>query len=112
MESEDEREVMDVLFRWVLGQKTCPGMQDQAVIRRILYHIAVALKEIYVLCPCEDDMMARLRQRVESGRDQYGWLNLATDGRDFFNEATAELLDACFYIAAAALKRQRQITAA
>lgn len=47
----------------------------------------------------EDELLvlARIAQRAEMGRRQYGDLHLADDPRNFRKESAEELVDACFY---------------
>ena len=56
-----------------------------------------------------DDELAILllvATRAWAGQARYGCLDLSGDPRDFRAEALEELADACFYLAAAILRRQ------
>jgi hypothetical protein len=48
-------------------------------------------------------VLCRIAERLAMGRHQYGPLQLATDRRDWREEAAQELLDGCVYLAALAL---------
>ena len=53
-------------------------------------------------------VLALLATRVSVGQARYGRLDLRRDRRDLRREAVDELADACFYLAAAALRRCRR----
>lgn len=57
------------------------------------------------MAPDEAEVVALVAERLAAGRRTYGALDLATDARDLRREASEELLDACVYLAADALKR-------
>ena len=59
--------------------------------------------ELYGLyCACSDDerrVLLRVARRLDMGRRQYGQLVLATDKRNFREEACQEALDMAAYLA-------------
>lgn len=55
------------------------------------------------------DAMLELLVKAERGRDKYGVLDIATDTRDFREEATAELLDCCWYLSTECARLRRQV---
>lgn len=44
-------------------------------------------------------VLDRIAQRLQLGQRQYGELHIATDGRDWVEEATQEALDLAVYLA-------------
>jgi hypothetical protein len=52
-----------------------------------------------------DDVLLAIATRVWAGQAHDGCLRLARDRRDFRREGADELVDACFYLTAEALKR-------
>lgn len=53
----------------------------------------------------ERRVVVEVARRLAAGRATYGELELATDRRDLESEAGEELLDACVYLAAHAIRR-------
>ena len=53
-------------------------------------------------------VLAQLAQRLCQGQVEFGRFNLATDSRDFFQEATEEAVDCCVYLAAAMIREKQQ----
>lgn len=64
---------------------------------------------ILALGPDQRDAMAELLTKAERGKDKYGVLDLANDPRDFAHEATAELLDCCWYLSTECARLRRQV---
>ena len=52
-------------------------------------------------------MLTLIAERLRAGRESYGTLQLATDVRDFAQEALEEAADMAVYAAAGLLKKRR-----
>lgn len=55
----------------------------------------------------EAEVLALVAERLAAGRRTYGELQLATDRRDFREEALMELADGCVYLAAGIARASR-----
>ena len=62
---------------------------------------------IVALGPDQQEAMLELVTKAEKGREKYGVLNIETDTRDFREEATFELLDACWYLSTECARLRR-----